>query len=149
MHDDECQGVSGHHKGEIHQNSWKGTNKSVFQGVSMNSSVPRMKCDRRSFYQDLQEASLWLLYGARHSRSSKREITLCQTQHFFPLAIFLNEMWQILATCLCFKLFQIISYCTLFCILFGALDLCRLILCAFCILLFLQTLSQCSTVYMN
>jgi len=53
--------VLGHHKGELAQNSFKGTNKSVFQGVTMNSSVPRMKCVRGSLEYDFKEENLRLL----------------------------------------------------------------------------------------
>ena len=40
MHVEECWGVSGHHKGELVQSASKQMNKSVFQGVSVNSRCP-------------------------------------------------------------------------------------------------------------
>ena len=40
MHDDECLGVLGNHKGELVQSAWKRMNKSVFQGVLVNSRFP-------------------------------------------------------------------------------------------------------------
>ena len=40
MHAKECFGVSRHHKGELVQSAWKRMNKSVCEGMSVNSRCP-------------------------------------------------------------------------------------------------------------
>ena len=41
MHDKECLGVLGHHKGELVQSAWKWMNKSCCEGVSMSSNCAK------------------------------------------------------------------------------------------------------------